>query len=72
MPLGWSRLASSFSRFSASGRTPSHWKGVWALGTKLLTPSDRRRPGVAPLSAINRAAVASMSSLVSLGKPAMP
>ena len=72
MPLGLSRLASSFRRFSASGRTPCHWNGVWALGTKLLTPKLSRRPGVAFFRASSSDAVASMSSSFSLGKPAMP
>ena len=72
MPFGRSRRSSRRSRFSASGRTPSHWNGVWALGTKLLTPRLSRSPGTAFFSASSRSAVASMSASSSLGSPAMP
>ena len=72
MPFGFSRLASSLRRFSASGLTPCHWKGVWALGTKVLTPRVNRSPGVAFLRLSSRAAVLSTSSSVSQGSPTIP
>jgi len=57
MPLCWSRLASQLSAVSLASRPPplplEGGVGPWA---RSCSPRDRRRPpGVAPLSAINRA-----------------
>ena len=72
MPLGLTFFASRFKRLSASGRTPCHWKGVWALGTKVLTPRVNRSPGVPFFRVSSRSAVASTSSSLSVGSPTMP